>query len=69
MSKERILSAIAIIYFMFGFIFALGFALYYKWPFLSFLSPGFYAVILSWPFQALGFTRDLLTYGFAGKAI
>lgn len=69
MSKERILSTIAIIYFIFGFIFAIAFAVYYRWPFLSFLSPGFYSVILTWPLQAIGFTRDLLTFGLTGKPI
>lgn len=69
MSKERILSTIAIIYFMIGFVFAIGFAIYYRWPFLSFLSPGFYSVILTWPFQAIGFINDLLYYGLSGKPI
>lgn len=69
MSKEKIFSAIAIIYFMLGFIFTIGFAVYYRWSPLSFLSPGFYSVILTWPFQAIGFTNDLLYYGLAGKPI
>ncbi len=69
MKKTAWLSTIGIIYFMFGFIFAIAFAIYYRWPFLSFLSPGFYSVILTWPFQAIGFTNDLLRYGLAGKPI
>jgi hypothetical protein len=69
MFKEKLLSTIAIVYFMFGFVFAVAFAIYYKWPFLSFLSPGFYSVILSWPYQAIGLARDLLYYGLAGKPI
>lgn len=69
MSKEKLLSTIAIIYFMLGFVFAVTFALYYRWSTLSFLSPGFYSVIFTWPFQSLGFLKDLLTYGLAGKPI
>lgn len=69
MSKEKIFSTIAIVYFMLGFIFSIAFAFYYRWSPLSFFSPGFYSVILSWPFQLLGFTRDLFTYGLAGKVI
>ncbi|MBI2314675.1 hypothetical protein HYU93_01280 [Candidatus Daviesbacteria bacterium] len=69
MSKEKILSTIAIAYFMFGFVFAVAFAVYYKWSFYSFLSPGFYSVIFTWPFQTIGFINDLLTYGLAGKPI
>ncbi|EKD89790.1 MAG: hypothetical protein ACD_32C00147G0005 [uncultured bacterium] len=69
MKRSNIVSSIAIVYFMLGFIFAIAFALYYRWPFLSFLSPGFYSVILSWPIQSIGFVRDLLLYGLAGKPI
>ncbi len=69
MKKSSILSTIAIGYFMVGFVFAAFFALYYKWPFISFLSPGFYMVILTWPYQAIGFVNDLLIYGLAGKPI
>ncbi|MBI2040248.1 hypothetical protein HYT18_04180 [Candidatus Microgenomates bacterium] len=69
MSKERLLSTITIIYFMTGFIFAILFAIYYRWPPLSFLSPNFYSVLLTWPYQAIGFIRDLLAYGLAGKPI
>ncbi|MBI4036308.1 hypothetical protein HY386_00320 [Candidatus Daviesbacteria bacterium] len=69
MKIETWLSRIAILYFMIGFVFAIAFAVYYHWPALSFLSPGFYSVILTWPYQAIGFTTDLLTYGLAGKPI
>lgn len=69
MSKEKILSTIAIFYFMIGFVVAILFALYYRWSPLSFLSPGFYSVILTWPYQLIGFTNDLLNYGLAGKQI
>jgi len=69
MKKTAWLSTIGIIYFMFGFIFAIAFAIYYRWPFLSFLSPGFYSVILTWPLQAIGFINDLMRYGLAGKPI
>ncbi len=67
MKGSRLLSTIAIAYFMVGFVFTIGFALYYKWPFISFLSPGFYSVILTWPYQAIGFIYDFSTYGLAGK--
>lgn len=66
---NKIISNIAIGYFMAGFIFAILFAIYYRWPILSFLSPGFYSVIITWPFQAPGFGYDFLTYGFAGKPL
>ncbi len=69
MNKEKILSKVAVGYFMVGFVFAIVFAIYYKWPTLSFLSPGFYSVIVTWPFQAIGFINDLLVYGLAGKAV
>lgn len=69
MSKEKLISSIAIAYFMIGFVVALAFAIYYRWSPLSFLSPGFYSVILTWPFQAIGFAKDLLNYGLAGKPI
>ncbi len=54
---------------MTGFIIAILFAIYYRWPIISFLSPGFYSVILSWPIQVTGFVSDLLKYGLAGKPI
>lgn len=67
--KSSIISTIAIAYFIIGFIVAILFALYYHWPFISFLSPGFYSVILTWPYQIIGFTKDFWAYGFAGKPI
>ena len=69
MSKEKLISTIAIIYFTIGFLFAILFAVYYRWSPLSFLSPGFYTVILTWPYQAIGFIKDFLSYGLAGKTI
>lgn len=69
MKRSSIISTIAIGYFMTGFIFAIAFAIYYHWPVLSFLSPGFYSVILTWPYQAIGLSKDLLNYGLAGKPI
>lgn len=69
MKKSGLISTIAIAYFMIGFVIAILFALYYRWPLLSFLSPGFYSVILTWPYQIIGFAADFWTYGFAGKPI
>ncbi len=69
MIKGKLLSNIAVAYFMIGFIVATLFALYYRWTFLSFLSPGFYSVILTWPYQIIGFARDFWAFGFAGKPI
>lgn len=69
MSKERLISNIVIAYFMIGFVFAILFATYYRWSPLSFLSPQFYSVILSWPYQAIGFIKDILNYGLAGKPV
>ena len=69
MSKEKLFTNLAIIYFIFGLIFASLFASYYKWGILSFLSPGFYTVVVSWPYQAIGFFKDLSYFGLAGKPI
>lgn len=69
MKKSSILSTIAIAYFMIGFIVAILFAMYYRWSPLSFLSPGFYSVILTWPYQIIGFAKDFWAYGLAGKPI
>lgn len=66
---EKIIANLAIIYFVFGIVFATAFAVYYKWSALSFFSPGFFAVTFSWPFQILGFIGDYLTYGLAGKPL
>lgn len=67
MSKK--LSTFAIIYFVTGLIFAIIYALFYHWPGLSFFSPGFYAVVLTWPIQLPGFVLDLQYYGLAGKVL
>lgn len=69
MNKEKIFSTVAIIYFLMGLAFAFAFAIYYKWSGLSFFSPGFFFVIFTWPYQAIGFINDLLLYGLAGKPI
>ncbi len=66
---EKRLSYIAIIYFLIGLVFAFTFAWYYSWPVVGYFSPGFWMVILTWPFQAIGFVRDFLYYGLAGKPI
>lgn len=69
MKKNTIFTNLIIIYFILGLLFAIVYAIYYKWPYLSFLSPGFYAVAATWPLQTLGFISDLQTYGLAGKPI
>ncbi len=56
-------------YMMAGLAFAFLFAIYYRWGALSFFSPGFYAVIFTWPYQAIGFVNDLMFYGLAGKPV
>lgn len=63
------LSLVFTLYFLFGIIFAFAFALYYRWPILGYLSPGFYMVTFSWPYQAIGFILDLFNFGLAGKPI
>jgi hypothetical protein len=60
---ESRLSLIAIVYFMAGVIFAGFFAWYYHWPFVGYFSPGFYMVIFSWPYQAIGLIKDISFYG------
>lgn len=67
--KEKFLTTIGIVYFIIGLLFAIVFAIYYKWEVGAFLSPGFYAVALTWPFQAIGFIQDFINYGLAGKPI
>lgn len=69
MSKEKLVSSIAIGYFITGVVFASAFALYYRWSLLSFFSPGFYSVIFTWPIQTIGLFNDLLNYGLTGKPI
>lgn len=66
---EKKVSVCFVLYFILGLIFAFLFALYYRWPALGYFSPGFYMVIFSWPYQAIGFIKDLLYYGLAGKPI
>ncbi len=66
---EKKVSIFVIVYFILGLLFAFGFALYYHWTPLSYFSPGFYVVILTWPYQAIGFVKDILYYGLAGKTI
>jgi len=66
---EKAVSIFFIIYFALGLIFAFAFALYYHWPPLSYFSPGFYMVIISWPYQAIGFAKDILYFGLAGKPV
>lgn len=70
MSKiAKHISTIAILYFMSGLLFATSYAFFYHWGFLSFLSPGFYVVVLTWPVQLPGFILDLQYYGLAGKTL
>lgn len=69
MNKEKIISNLAIIYFAIGLVFTIIFAIYYRWTPLSFLSPNFFAVVFSWPYQAIGFIKDLLIFGLTGKPI
>jgi hypothetical protein len=66
-STEKRLSFLSILYLMFGLFFAVIYAFYYKWPLVGYFSPGFFMVLFSWPYQAIGFIRDLLYYGLAGK--
>ncbi len=66
---EKRLTTFAIIYFTIGMFFAVMFALFYHWPALSFLSPGFYIVVFTWPYQAFGLVQDFAIYGFAGKVL
>lgn len=67
-SEDRI-SVLFTLYFMFGIIFASSFAYYYRWEFYGYFSPNFFVVVFSWPYQAIGFVKDLLYYGLAGKPI
>lgn len=66
---EKKIQIILAVYLVAGLIFAFIFALFYRWGPLSFFSPGFYAVIFTWPYQAIGFVKDFLTFGLAGKPI
>ena len=69
MDKQKLISNLSIIYFIVGLIFALSFAIYYKWQGLALLSPGFFSVVFTWPIQVPGMVSDLLYYGLAGKPI
>ena len=69
MKKEKLLTNIAIAYFIIGLIFAILFALYYKWEATSFFSFNFYSVVFTWPIQLIGFISDLSYYGLSGKPI
>ncbi len=64
---EKKIATFAAIYFVIGLIFAVFFAWFYHWPSLSYLSPGFYVVVLSWPIQIPSFIYDFQYFGFAGK--
>ena len=64
---EKVLATLAVIYFFTGLIFAVGFAIYYHWSYLSFLSPGFFTVLFTWPLQLPGMISDLQNYGLVGK--
>lgn len=66
---EKRFATFAIIYFCFGIVFAIAFALFYHWEAFSFFSPGFYIVILTWPAQIPGFLKDFQFYGFSGKTL
>jgi len=69
LNLDKKISSLAIIYFTIGILFSILYALFYHWPPLSFFSPGFYAVVFTWPIQVPGFIFDLQTYGFAGKIL
>lgn len=66
---EKKIGALIVAYFVIGLIFAVVYALFYHWPPLSFFSPGFYVVLLSWPIQLPGFLSDFQFYGIAGKTL
>lgn len=66
---EKKLATFAIIYFILGLIFASIYAIFYHWPPLSFFSPGFFAVVFTWPVQLPGLFYDFQIYGLAGKTL
>ncbi len=66
---EKKVTTVAVAYFIIGLFFAICYALFYHWGVLSLFSPGFYAVVLTWPIQLPGFIFDFQYYGFAGKII
>ena len=69
MNKEKIVANLAIWYFVIGLIFAISFAIYYKWTAFSYFSPGFYMVLLTWPIQLPGIFFDFQQFGWAGKVL
>lgn len=66
---EKKLTTAFVVYITIGMLFAIIYALFYHWPSLSFFSPGFYVVILTWPFQLPGLIIDFQYYGFSGKVL
>ena len=70
-SKRRSrFSLFVVIYLIIGLFFAIFFAKFYHWPPFGFFSPGFYFVILTWPFQLFhGFLGDFFYYGIQGPPI
>lgn len=66
---EKIVTTVATAYFFIGLFFGFFYALFYHWEVLSFFSPGFYTVVLSWPVQAPGLFNDLRYFGFSGKTL
>lgn len=67
--KKNRFGTFFIAYLMVGLVFAVIYAKYYHWPAFGFFSPGFFAVILTWPFQLLGLIKDFMYYGPVGKPI
>jgi len=66
---DKKIAKFAIIYFVVGVIFAFLYAWFYHWGFFSLFSPGFYAVVLTWPAQVPHFFFDFQTYGLNGKTL
>lgn len=66
---EKKISTFFVWYFLLGLVFAISYAIFYHWPLSGFFSPGFYVVIITWPYQAIGFSQDFMRYGFAGKPV
>ena len=65
--KGKRITTFAIAYLLVGIIFALYYAYYYHWTALSYFSPPFYSVILTWPIQIPGLIKDIQYYGLSGK--
>jgi hypothetical protein len=66
---EKRIATFGVAYFIIGIVFAIGFAMFYHWPPLSYFSPNFYSVVLTWPFQLPGLIWDFQSYGWAGKTL